>query len=80
MREIKIRKFSRNLKEELLDLPVMITRYGKPIAVVLDPDRVIDRTSGQIPGPVVGEGVPLTIEGSVGKDGIISFKEGAYSA
>ena len=40
MRQINIRQFLRNMKEELLNLPVTITRYGKAVAVVIKPDNV----------------------------------------
>ena len=37
MRFINIRNFIRDFKEELEDLPLVVTRYGKPICTVIPP-------------------------------------------
>lgn len=37
MRYLNVRQFIRNHKEEVLDLPFTVTRYGKPVFVVSDP-------------------------------------------
>ena len=50
MRQINIRQFLRNMREELLDLPITITRFKKPIATVIPPwvdDFPIDETENQ---------------------------------
>jgi|SaaInlLV_10m_DNA_2_1039722.scaffolds.fasta_scaffold00537_2 hypothetical protein len=87
MREVKIRKFSRNLKEELLDLPVMITRFGKPVAYVLDPNATPGSIRAYEMGieamgiqPIAEIDEPTTTVISVEKSEGIYSEEGPYSA
>ena len=38
MRKVGIRKLLRNFRKEILDLPVIVTRHRKIVAVILPPD------------------------------------------
>jgi len=38
MRYLNVRTFSKNLHQELLSLPVTLTKYGKPFAVISEVD------------------------------------------
>lgn len=35
MRELNVRTFSRNIHQELLDLPITLTKYGKSFATII---------------------------------------------
>jgi len=38
MRKVGIRKLLRDFRKEILDLPVIVTRHRKIVAVILPPD------------------------------------------
>lgn len=39
MRYINIRQFTRNITEEIRNLPITVTRYGKPVVVITDANQ-----------------------------------------
>ena len=41
MRFINIKQFRNNYKKELENLPVVVTKYGKPVAVVIPPGPAV---------------------------------------
>ena len=78
MRFINIRDFLRNMKDEVEDLPVTVTKYGQPVFTVVpfDVEPYLEKKRKEAltrlgDEPIVDLGDPLPTTSSVKNPGVI---------